>query len=494
MIYVIAALVIMIGAFMWLRRKHSPVESLLFISSATLPLEWNVQVGSSARVGVYDLVCVLCLLVWFLTLLKLGGRIRVKRSIANISLLCASVIIWSAAAWLLHNDNPSLVYAGWKSLKMIIFGIYFILGIQLAYQTLQVQQQCFNILLIACMCNGAIGIIQRMSGGAWLTGIYTNQLFLGLFTPLPERLLEGTRWLTLEVQSANGYRAHGTFLDQTWYAPFMLAAFCLWLGFTIRQSNAGLSQRVRLIGLLVCAAGLFASSVRGAFVGMVGALIVAFFFAPKLIIRTTTQVAKAALGVTFIVLSVSIFSSDRLSQIGIEVDRIVSRLATVTSPENQIEFLGRVRLWELAMNRVFTQSPIFGKGQLITPSEAGWVGDSSSDTDVQLPLHSQYLALIYYGGFPAFFLFLLSCALFWWSSHRISKQPGLHGQVGVGMALTTIALLINGLVSDWFSYASTATAALFWYIGAYTVAVYKIKSAIKLSSAYVVQQQHPLAP
>lgn len=475
MIYLLIVLILMIIAFWLLRYKVTDTEALLIIVSAVMFTEWNVQIGSSARITVYDLLILLCIGVWFKTLIKNKMKIGINDTVILSLILVFLLIFWCCVTWIIHPNNPSIIYAGWKAYRFSIFLIYPILGVQLARTSVNFQKRIFYILLFGGLINGIIGIVQTFSNGRYLSGIYTNHRFLGLFTPLPPRwLISMTGGITFSEEQFTGfvYRGHGTFLDVTWYSPFMVVMVCLWLGFLF-HSKTRRELLMSIFGVLICAIAIILSASRGGFIALIVILTILLVFKIRKLLYVAFR-SSIILSVFVLLMAPIYFSGLYTPAKYPSVFQAVNRLKTTFTDDTQIQtFNGRFELWGLVLRRWY-HSPIVGTGQEIFASDINWQGSDGYN----VPLHNQFLFFLYHNGLIAAIIFCFIYFVFVLSSLYLAQKNGLDGAVGMGWLLSLIGLSINGIVSDWLGFASTSTGALFFLVGMFVVS--KLSSVTKI--------------
>ncbi len=478
MIYLFVFLLIIIITFWILKYRFTDTEALLIVVSAVIFTEWNVQIGSSARVTVYDLLILLCIGVWLKSLVENKMKISMNNAVLISLMLIFLLIFWCCVTWIIHPGNPSIIYAGWKAYRLSTFLIYPILGVQLACTNKNFQKKILYILLFGGLINGIIGIVQTFSNGRYLSGIYTNHRFLGLFSPLPRRWLmsmTGGIIFTEEQFAGFAYRGHGTFLDVTWYSPFMLVMVCLWMGFLF-HSKTRHEFWMAIFGVSTCIMAIILSATRGGFIALIVVLGVLLVVKLKKVLYITYR-SSIILFVSFLLVMPIYFGGTHTPTRFFSVFQAVYRLKTTFNNENvQIQtFNGRSELWSLVLRRWY-HSPIVGTGEEIFASDIHWQGSDGYN----VPLHNQFLFFLYYNGLIALMVFCIIYFIFTLSSFYLAKKEGLDGIVGMGWLLSLIGLSINGMVSDWLGFASTSTGALFFLIGMFVVSRLSLTTKIRI--------------
>ncbi len=238
---------------------------MLACGLAALLFPWPLQIGE-AQVTSTDLAAVFFGVV--IALLALQNPVfKVPPRVLAVVGLIVAWQLWLVAAWVVHPYDKGPSQLVWHIFKNGLFMLPLpIVACLVAYGSPRLQRAFYRVILGVSVLAASLGIIQTISGGRVLSGLLTNQRFLGFLTPLPSNLYD-TFIRDLNVARLTGgdgyfvgsiFRAHGPFLHPNPYASMVGAAACLALGFWL-TSTTPREYRARLAALVVMVLGVVAS-------------------------------------------------------------------------------------------------------------------------------------------------------------------------------------------------------------------------------------------
>ncbi len=285
------------------------------------------------------------------------------------------------------------------------------------------------ILIAFTSISAAIGIVQTLSGGKFLTGIgvYGNFRYLGIYPPLAsdydplgkEHL--GKESVLTHVPNTKIFRAHGGLTRHNYFGAFLI------LVTTVTLSLAVSRKFLFYIAFLLQFAALGMTFTRAAYVGFAVALIFLF------ILKASSKkfLSIAILSGIMIIIFLSFLPPDINKQ-------VLGRFASIINPEDTIEMQERLRAFDICIREI-EKKPFFGHG-------GGGLEGFSID-GYRLTSHNDVLETIYTRGIfvfliiYSFYFLLLGDALILWKSGNDTFTKGF----AVGYFSGFMGLLVTGI-------------------------------------------------
>lgn len=445
--------------FVFVEYTRNRVVAFLMFLSLTISSEWYVQLAS-IRIGNYDIAFVIGLFV-FIVEIKTN-----KIKFSRMGIIVVTLLLMIAVSWLLHSDAPTepvLVYNAWKFTRIAFLVTYVVAGVVLSHQSSHVVSRVLTFFLIGISINACLGVLQTVSGGSILS--HRNNLYFGFLNPIADSAIY------LFDETTSGYslgftRATGTFLDSTWYAPMMVLSAAFSFSEILFVNDSKLKS---WFNFLMIATAVFCSGSRGGIV----AFVIIIAIAVSMTWRNNVKLSMFSL--FFCGLFVSILLLMSLNVENSSLGRLLERFGTTFNFNSDISFLGRIKLWEVAVGKLISDglfTVLFGKSIGVTRAEVLWGGALSKSVNYTLPLHNQFVSILYHTGFVSFCLF---CGFYFSalkSAYFLLKMPEIQRNdryIGLAVFSGFLGLFVVGMVSDWFAYTSFATAASFWFFGTYVI-------------------------
>lgn len=438
------------------------MRALLGLSLLLLLIPWPLQIGRAQWIS-SDLSSIIVLIVIVAGLVK-QPIVRMHGSTLVFFGIFFLWQMWMTVAWFLHpydKSGPELI---WHIFKNVWVAIPFpMLGYLVARSSSATKLFFLKTVLVVSGIAAATGIIQTVSGGKLLSGLITNQRFLGVFTPLPSDLYA---IYIRDVESARAtggdayyvgtvFRAHGPFLHTNPYTAAMAAlssfAFGPVVAHVTRRDKTTYGRTFRVVALgLLCSLGLagYAALLVTVIYGLlVGQRSLHLPTVHRRLLIAMVLIPVACLGLLIAQPTVNPHSP------------LYQRFYRLIRPDKSAGFNGRFAAWSVITERV-SDEPLFGARRPVTLADAGW-----ADTDTPLGGHNSYLAVALYSGIPGMILFITLLLLVLRSSWLIFRLgPDVQTRaLGLACHLLFVSLGIVGIAYDWIFMASVA--GLFWLSG-----------------------------
>lgn len=444
-------------------------ELVLTVGLFLLLIPWPLQIGPM-RVSSTDLSA---LFGWAYILRSVGAAPRLRASGRLLVFLGAFALfqVLGTLAWISHTGDRATPQLVWHIFKNVwAFSPFPIIGAMLAYSPERLQRHFVRTILGLTCLIALLGIVQTLTGGRLMSGILTNQRYLGFLTPLPADLY--TIFIpNLEVAKAIGgdsyfvgsiFRSHGPFAHANPYSSMLAALGGFALAFILMGRQLPVTRLQKTTVVLVFTAMLSTLGLAGyAALGITTAyaLVVRYSVTLRALVRPSLLLVLAAAlagGLIWVVMS----PKPLMEQIPAPLAQRLSRLTTVQQSGG---FNGRFRAWSLVVERV-AESPLLGTDRHVTVREAGW-----ADQDTPLGSHNTYLVVALYNGVPAALVFLVML-LYSIRQSWVVYRRGVDAQMralGLACHLGFVALAIGGMAQDWIWEASIG--GLFWIWAALSV-------------------------
>jgi len=263
----------------------------------------------------------------------------------------------------------------------------------------------------------------------------------------------------LAISTQSGVRLDTTFGNAAYFAVYMLAHVFLTLYMMARTSRSSGLMWLYGSALVLQFGGLYFSETRGAFLGLIGGLIIAAAWVAirgkGVELRTLRRVAFSALGV--IALLVVVFFAIRNTPL-VQYSNTLQRLAAISLEDNTTQ--SRFLIWQMAGQGAM-ERPIFGWGQenfsfifnkYYNPAMYGqeqWFDRA----------HNQFLDWLVAGGVPAF---LLHLGLYLFGAWAIVRS-----RLTVAEQAALLGLLAAYAVNNSFVFDNLVSAIFLWVLLAY---------------------------
>ena len=447
---------------------------LLILLAAFLPFFIQVEMAG-ARVGPNVVLVTAAVLFLLWEFLGLPSQFNWRSLLSHLASIprwpvLAAFLSWSVLAVALGPGINGRVQGVWhvyrNAVEMpLVFGIVY-----LAVRSKGFARQLCLVLIGSATLSAAVGIIQSLSNGAWLTGLGPrgNMLYLGFLVPYPSEIRTYMQRAN-PVEIAQLYllpgsdilRAYGGLTRHIYLGALLATVGGLTLGFVLNSQ----SRRNQLLlggAFLIQCLGLAFTYSRSAEVTMLVLVGLGLWIASGgFRLRKRVVVAGALL---FLIASGTVVLAEgrdlavrlaRSSQssgakspslgVALEEGRLSS---TVLDPEGDAQVGGRLELWRTTLQRII-QRPLLGYGYG-TVQVPKW-GDVSP--------HNIFLSIPYTFGIVALVLFLVLWLSFIWDSFWM----GLRQQepLAIGLFLALVGFTLTGLFSS--TIAIPDTAPLFWF-------------------------------
>jgi hypothetical protein len=361
-------------------------------------------------------------------------------------------------AWMLFTI---LSYMNSSAISSPVQGVWFIFRMALVpiivyplfWQIAPNREQIRRILLFLAIGAGLAGIIalvQTASAGQYLSGVFTNQRWLGILFPFPPEISEENPLLLQAHFYYNTiFRAHGTFYRANGFATFLVITLGLTIG--LFRSARGRERYVYLALLMLQLGGLIVTFSRTAWVAFVisiplGILIELLSSMRRGIPRRVIQLVSFGLMSLLVIIA-----------IGLQFEVVTERFGSILKPGDVDEVQWRMSIW-LVIFENLKSNPFLGSGENIVtyiPTSLGEAGVGA---------HNFYLGVANQVGIPAALIMLLFIAASLnklWKAMR--STPTSNGKaLESGIFMGWIGFLIVGMGTS--TYEIENLAILFWLL------------------------------
>lgn len=471
-----------------MRWRLTLFELILLIGLIGLLLPWPFQIGPG-QISSADLSALLFGLALGTVALSTGSP-RLSLGLLLTLLVFLLWQMWSTAAWLAHPYGRGPVQLIWHIYKNVwIFLPMALMGVMIGGASDRTRRMFAHLVIGLSAVSAAIGLLQTLTGGRMLSGLLTNERFLGLLTPLPGDLKASLlRDMALANMAGNEsifigpvFRAHGPFLHPNPYSSMLAAAAAFTLAYAFPPGQA--AQRRFVVALAVIIAAMLASiGIAGytAVLAVIGYTVLTRTPALLHALRRPQTIVIGALAAVVLVGGIASLPqwSDRLPA------PLAQRLNRLVRPDQSGGFNGRFAAWSVVLQRI-EDSPVFGTGRPVTLREAGWL-----PSDTALGAHNAHLVVALYTGLPGLLLYLLLLSLFlrasWVASRRLASPD--DRTLAFACHLLVVALAVVGIAQDWV--VDGSIAGLFWLCGMASVALFMRRP--RTHSAPVTAVERPL--
>jgi O-antigen ligase len=397
-------------------------------------ISYEIGFSAEALFGInFTPVLVLSLLTLLIVLLKILTSHRVR---------AIPMFGW----WLAFTGFAAITYAHSPGVVGSVQGIWFVFRLAFTmalvypafcwFLTKREHVQTFLVIMaISAAISGLVAVIQTLSGGNLLSGVLTNDRFLGFLWKFPpDALGADPAMLKAGMYINNIFRGHGTFYRPNGFGAFMSIIIGLTWGLFRRERG-----RRRLIFALLLAAqvaGVIVTFSRTAWAAILAALAAAlviemFFWSKKRLSRQHVQLAVVAVlgGIVFL-------------GIALQSNAISERFNTLLNPGQVAEVQWRIYIWKIAFQSILA-NPWFGTGISTVASNVPYLGPGDFGA------HNLFIGLAYERGLPALCIFLFLVGTFFistwkWmkSEHEIPEKA-----LATGLFAAGVALLVGGMGS-----------------------------------------------
>ncbi len=422
----------------------------------TFLIPWPVQVGPVSLVSTDITTLLFCSFIVLTLLTKKTWKIA-----PSVLVFLGFLLLWQflmTVAWMVNPGQRGMMQLVWHIFKNTWWMIpYAIIGILLAKSSLSVKRHFIASLLFWASVSALIGIVQTASSGNLLSGLATNQRFLGFLTPLPPDRFAYMDFDAIREQARTGlgggiffgpiFRAHGPFSEPNLFTATMVPIVCFTVGLLITDPSVKSIRGVWLALLLTLLASIISFGIAGYF-----ALLCVF--ACICIVRWHT-VLRQLFKIRLLLLGGGLILGLIFLLIMIEPSRILTpeqsaslaqRFNRLTTPLESVQE-ARGNFWAVAIERI-QQSPWLGTGKILEQRDFGW------NVDGEVSVMNMYLYLALVTGIPSQIGFVLLLFIFLWTSWRVA-QSNLDIQtrsIASACFLLFLSVVVMGVTYDWLGY------------------------------------------
>lgn len=312
-------------------------------------------------------------------------------------------------------------------------------------------QTFLTIMALSAALSGLIAVIQTISSGILLSGVMTNDRFLGFLTKFPPETL-GTDPAVLRAHFYINtiFRGHGTFYRANGFGAFM----SIMIGLTWGLFRQARGRRQIFFGLLLGAqlAGLIATFSRTAWAAAIAAIAIAIFI--ETFFWGKRQLTRRQIQLFFM----SVFFGALVLVIALQSNAAADRLNSLLNPGQVAEVQWRVFIWKRALESIIAQ-PWFGTGIATVVSNEPLIGKGDFGA------HNLFVGLAFERGLPALFIFLFLMGRFFtatWRSLRSEQALLPEKGLATGVFASGVAFLLVGMGSSMLDIENLR--ALFWVL------------------------------
>lgn len=364
--------------------------------------------------------------------------------------------------WLTFVGLGAITYAQSPGVVGSIQGIWFIFRLALAGSLIypaycwflnkrQYIQTFLTIAAVSAALSGLIALIQTISNGNLLSGVMTNDRFLGfLWMFPPDTLGEDPAVLQYSSFINNIFRGHGTFYRANAFGAFMSIIIGLTWGL-FRQARGrrqvffGVLLGAQLVGILVTLSRTAWAAVLAAIAAAV--FVETFFWGTKRLSRRQVQL-----------LIISVFFGIMVLGIALQSNAASERLVSLLNPGQVPEFQWRIYIWKQAFQSIAAH-PWFGTGTFTVVSNDINVGKGDFGA------HNLFIGIAFERGLPALCIFLFLLGRFFtstWKWLRSEYLPLSEKAFLTGLFSAGIAFIVAGMGSQVFD--NENIVILFWIL------------------------------
>ncbi len=416
-------------------------------------ISWEIGFSAEVFFGInFTPVLVLSLLISLIILLKI------------LTSQCVRVIPMFGW-WLIFTGLAAITYSQSPGVVGSVQGIWFVF--RLAFAMALIYPACcwfltkrehiqtlLIIMAISAAISGLIAVVQTVSGGNLLSGVMTNDRFLGFLWKFPpDSLGADPAVLKAGFYLNNIFRGHGTFYRPNGFGAFMSIIIGLTWGLFRRER--GRRQLIFAFLLAAQAAGIIVTFSRTAWAATLVALTVAvviemFFWGRRRLSRRNVQMIVVAVLCGIVFLGIALLSNT-----------ISERFVTLLDPGQVAEVQWRAYIWGKAFQDIMVH-PWFGTGTFTVVSNDANVGVGDFGA------HNLFIGIAYERGLPALCIFLFLMGMFFISTWKWIKSEDTIAEkaLATGLFAAGVAFLVGGMGSVLFDIENIVM--LFWILLAIT--------------------------
>ncbi len=426
----------------------------------TFMIPWPAQIGSVSLVSTDITTLLFCA---FITLTLLSRK--TWKIATPVFVFLGFFSLWQlliTIAWIVNPGQRGVIQLIWHIFKNTWWMLpYSIIGIMLAKSSLSVKHYFVSSLLFWATISALIGIIQTLSSGNLLSGLATNQRFLGFLNPFPPDRFAYMNFDIIREQVRTGmgggmyfgsvFRAHGPFNEPNIFTATMVSIASFISGLLINDPSLRSVRRIWLAFILTLIGSIISFGIAGYF-----ALLCVFAY---IAIRWWHILLRLLLTIRALIFSAGLIVGLAFIIVLIEPSRImtpeqsaflVQRFNRLLIPFESVQEARGV-FWGVAIERI-EQSPWFGTGKILQQRDVGWAMDG------EVSVMNMYLYLALLNGIPSQIGFVLLLLIFLWASWYVA-QSRLDTQtrsLGCACFLLFLSVSIMGITYDWIGYEGIA--------------------------------------
>ena len=323
----------------------------------------------------------------------------------------------------------------------------------------------FTVLSASAALSGIIAVIQTITNGNLLSGVFTNHRFLGFLFPFPPEVTqENVAVLQAHFWFDGIFRGHGMFYRANGFGAFMSVVVGITWGM-FRFSRPKL-RLMFLVLLLAEIAGVIVSFSRTAWVAVLFSIFIAVciegFFGGRR--KQFLRIFRMAMYIFLLLLSIVIIS--------LQIPSIADRFSTVSGFQNVGEVSWRIEIWKKALHAIIDH-PILGTGnQIVTTIPVGGI-------DSGFGSHNLFVGIAFETGLLSFFIFLFFVFCLFltsWKGYRYSNELQ-DKMISFAILIGSVDLIIVGMGTSIFDIENIIV--IFWFMLAAAINMqYRIKNNI----------------
>lgn len=455
-------------------RYQTAALGLLFLLVPFIPFTFQIEV-QGVRLSVNALLIPIISLLTLLSLWEKAGStpaglgLRLRRvwdQVTAIPYFLAWLIfvVLSVISRAIGPEITGPVQGIWHIYRVIIEMPLIYLLVVLNLTGWRDWRRLALVLVIATSLSAAIGIVQSVSGGQYLSGYGEkgNLRYLGFLFPYPSDIQEiirksDPRQRQFYVPGTKTLRAYGGVTNHINLGGFLCATVPLTLAL-FWQPQRWWQRLALLLGLGVQVIALVLTYSRAAWVG----LILAIFGISLLIAGKRFPLRLLVIGLSTMLIAglAAWLSLDITSLTTNRGDVMAYRLGTLLQPLQTPEIAGRILAWQKSLD-VIVAHPLLGQGKDAVPGLIWWGAPGSS--------HNLFLHLAMARGLVAFAAFMVLFIGLFVSGARLYRKAttSVDIMLAAGLLAALAAFSLAGLFASLVSYADTG--ALFWLLAGLVV-------------------------
>jgi hypothetical protein len=360
-------------------------------------------------------------------------------------------VLVSLMSFAMGPQITGLVQGIWALYRLVIVACFPYFAVCYLLRSTESAKRVLKILAFSASIAGVTSIVQVVSGGKLLSGLMTNQRYLGLFQPIPPEIVESysvNMRHKLYLAGTDIYRGHGTFFAANYFGAFVGVTACITWG--LFRGMRGWRRWAWGLLLALQIGGSVATFSRSAWAAIIAGLVISvlgelWLTGKGRIIERVFRVALLMVPVLLIVLVIAL-----------QIEGVGEHFFTLLMPWKATTFQWRLLVWRLSIDHILTH-PLGAGSPTIVDVPAYF-------SNRRFSAHNLFLSVAYTNGLIVFVLFLTFVWQWLHSAWHLAKhsQSAADRLLGLGILGSGWAFLVAGVGSSLMTIESLAV--LFWFM------------------------------